>query len=69
MPPEGYTFEGYQNLDGSVGTRNILAIAECLNRARSDLCGACAAIAHPYRDMDRSGWPGGLRTAAAEPRR
>ncbi|MEO8280630.1 MAG: UxaA family hydrolase, partial [Ideonella sp.] len=27
MPPlEGYTFEGYRNLDGSVGTRNILAI-------------------------------------------
>jgi galactarate dehydratase len=27
MPPlEGYTFEGYRNADGSVGTRNILAI-------------------------------------------
>ncbi|MBB5413006.1 MULTISPECIES: galactarate dehydratase [unclassified Paraburkholderia] len=27
MPPlEGYTFEGYRNSDGSVGTRNILAI-------------------------------------------
>ena len=27
MPPlEGYTFEGYRNTDGSVGTRNILAI-------------------------------------------
>ena len=27
LPPlEGYTFEGYRNLDGSVGTRNILAI-------------------------------------------
>jgi galactarate dehydratase len=27
MPPlEGYTFEGYRNPDGSVGTRNILAI-------------------------------------------
>ena len=23
---EGYTFEGYRNADGSVGTRNILAI-------------------------------------------
>ncbi|NIF78982.1 galactarate dehydratase [Paraburkholderia sp. Cy-641] len=27
MPPlDGYTFEGYRNADGSVGTRNILAI-------------------------------------------
>jgi galactarate dehydratase len=29
MPPlEGYTFEGFRNPDGSVGTRNILAISE-----------------------------------------
>src|SRR5438552_16843086 len=27
-PLEGYTFEGYQNLDGSVGTRHILAITQ-----------------------------------------
>jgi galactarate dehydratase len=26
MPLDGYTFEGYRNADGSVGTRNILAI-------------------------------------------
>jgi galactarate dehydratase len=26
LPLEGYTFEGYRNADGSVGTRNILAI-------------------------------------------
>ena len=27
LPPlEGYTFQGYRNADGSVGTRNILAI-------------------------------------------
>lgn len=26
VPLEGYTFEGYRNADGSVGTRNILAI-------------------------------------------
>ena len=26
LPLEGYTFEGYKNFDGSVGTRNILAI-------------------------------------------
>jgi galactarate dehydratase len=29
LPPlEGYTFEGYRNADGSVGSRNILAITE-----------------------------------------
>ena len=29
LPPlEGYTFEGYRNADGSVGTRNILAITQ-----------------------------------------
>ncbi|MDM0003800.1 galactarate dehydratase [Variovorax sp. J22G73] len=27
-PLEGYTFEGYRNADGSVGSRNILAITE-----------------------------------------
>jgi galactarate dehydratase len=28
LPPlDGYTFEGYRNPDGSVGTRNILAIS------------------------------------------
>ncbi len=27
-PLAGYTFEGYRNADGSVGTRNILAITE-----------------------------------------
>ena len=26
-PLEGFTFEGYRNADGSVGTRNILAIS------------------------------------------
>ena len=29
LPPlDGYTFEGYRNADGSVGTRNILAITQ-----------------------------------------
>lgn len=28
LPLEGYTFEGYRNADGSVGSRNILAITE-----------------------------------------
>ena len=29
MPPlDGYTFEGFRNADGSVGTRNILAITQ-----------------------------------------
>jgi galactarate dehydratase len=27
-PLEGYTFQGYRNADGSVGTRNILAVTE-----------------------------------------
>ena len=27
-PVEGFTFEGYRNLDGTVGTRNILAITQ-----------------------------------------
>ncbi len=27
-PLEGFTFEGYRNADGSVGTRNVLAISE-----------------------------------------
>jgi galactarate dehydratase len=28
QPLEGYTFEGYRNTDGSVGTRNLLAITQ-----------------------------------------
>ena len=28
LPLEGYTFEGYRNADGSVGSRNILAITQ-----------------------------------------
>jgi len=47
-PLEGYTFQGYRNADGSVGTRNILAIStsvQCvagtvdfaLNRIRKEL--------------------------------
>ena len=28
VPLEGFTFEGYRNLDGTVGTRNILAITQ-----------------------------------------
>jgi galactarate dehydratase len=27
LPLEGYTFEGYRNPDGSVGTKNVLAVA------------------------------------------
>jgi len=47
-PLEGYTFEGFRNLDGSVGTRNLLAIstsvqcvsgvvAHAVERIRSEL--------------------------------
>ena len=41
LPLEGYTFEGYRNADGSVGSRNILAITQtvhCLD-ACDRLCG------------------------------
>lgn len=31
QPLEGYTFDGYRNPDGSVGTRNILAISTSVN--------------------------------------
>jgi galactarate dehydratase len=47
-PLEGYTFEGYRNADGSVGTRNLLGITttvqcvagvlnHCVERARKEL--------------------------------
>jgi galactarate dehydratase len=36
-PLDGYTFEGYRNADGSVGTRNILAIT-------TTMCGGCGRI-------------------------
>ena len=42
LPPlEGYTFEGYRNADGSVGTRNILAITHdrAVRRRRGRLRG------------------------------
>ncbi len=31
---EGYTFEGYRNTDGSVGTRNILAICRSIDSGK-----------------------------------
>jgi hypothetical protein len=47
LPPlEGYTFEGYRNPDGSVGTRNLLAITR-----RCSAWPACRVRgrAHPRR--------------------
>ena len=38
-PLEGYTFEGYRNADGTVGTRNILGISttvQCVTGKRPD---------------------------------
>ncbi|VFS93621.1 D-galactarate dehydratase [Raoultella planticola] len=37
----GYTFEGYRNADGSVGTRNLLGITTSVHwrRGRRRLCG------------------------------
>ncbi|MEZ5448406.1 MAG: UxaA family hydrolase [Thiolinea sp.] len=42
-PLQGYTFEGYRNADGSVGTRNILAIAtsvQCVAGVTGTRCAA-----------------------------
>src|SRR6202012_4714163 len=36
-PLEGYTFEGYRNPDGSVGTRNILAISTSVQCVKGTL--------------------------------
>jgi galactarate dehydratase len=48
LPPlEGHTFEGYVNADGSVGTRNLLAIHH--HRAVRRGCGGHCGRAHPAR--------------------
>ena len=58
LPPlAGYTFEGFRNADGSVGTRNILAITttvQCVagvveHRGRPDQVGAAAALSERRR--------------------
>ena len=36
-PLEGYTFEGYRNADGSVGTKNILAISTSVQCVKGTL--------------------------------
>ena len=46
-PLEGYTFEGYRNADGSVGTRNILAITH--DRAVRGRRGRLRGAAHQGR--------------------
>jgi galactarate dehydratase len=45
-PLEGYTFEGYRNADGSVGTRNLLAITttvQCVSGVVETPCAGFAA--------------------------
>ena len=54
-PLEGYTFEGYRNADGSVGTRNLLGITTTVRCSRRR--GRRRRAAHPPR------------TAAAVPER
>ena len=43
-PLEGYTFEGYRNADGSVGTRNILAITTTVQCVAGVVARAVARI-------------------------
>ena len=44
LPPlEGYTFEGYRNADGSVGTRNILAITRPCSAWPASSSSPCSA--------------------------
>jgi hypothetical protein len=43
-PLEGYTFEGYRNRDGSVGTRNILAITTTVQCVAGVVAQAVARI-------------------------
>ncbi len=43
-PLEGYTFEGYRNVDGSVGTRNLLAITTTVQCVAGVVAQAVARI-------------------------
>lgn len=57
LPPlEGYTFEGYRNADGSVGTRNILAITttvQCVAGVLDFAVGRIKALLLPnYPNVD-----------------
>ena len=72
LPPlEGYSFEGYRNADGSVGTRNILAIthhrAVCGRRAPTSRSSAsrpsCCRSTRTWTTWSR--WS--MATAAAWP--
>ncbi len=55
-PLEGYTFEGYRNKDGSVGTRNILAIStsvQCVAPVADHIAGRIKAELLPrYPNVD-----------------
>jgi galactarate dehydratase len=57
LPPlEGYTFEGYRNADGSVGTKNILAISTSVQCVKGTLEFAIkrirAELLPRYRNVD-----------------
>jgi galactarate dehydratase len=60
-PLTGYTFEGYRNADGSVGTRNILAITT------TELCAASRTSCCPCTRMWTTWWVWSTATAVAWP--
>ncbi|MCC2636142.1 MAG: garD [Ramlibacter sp.] len=66
-PLEGYTFEGYRNADGSVGTRNILAITQTVQCVAGVTDFAVDAQHQPQPQLRRRGDGGqpGMREAAA----
>jgi galactarate dehydratase len=70
LPPlEGHTFEGYRNADGSVGTRNILAITttvQCVAGVVDFACSASSASCCPSTRTSTT-WSAGahLRLAAS----
>jgi hypothetical protein len=71
LPPlEGYTFEGYRNADGSVGTRNILAITQtvqCVAGVTDFACSASRPSCCRATRTSTTWWRWSTATAAAWP--
>ena len=69
LPPlEGYTFEGYRNADGSVGTRNILAITTTVQCVAGVVDFAVQRIKRAAAEVSRTSttwWRSSTPTAAA----
>ena len=58
-PLDGYTFEGYRNADGTVGTNNILAIStsvQCVSGVVEHAVGASAPSCCPNIPMSTMWW-------------